>query len=145
MGEVLHGSATTTEAIRRAMRPFFMNAIQQHLGRRSASRSHRDEDALPRAFRVPANEPIVERLRRAVGRRCVLPAAAGLKDLNNATDNPAVIGPRDTSCVDRQIRLKSLELCLGQPEQFRHRFAPHCWGLEFQPSARGNHTYGSWP
>jgi len=90
-----------------------MSAIQQYLGRWSASRSESGERILPYAFRAPANEAVVERLGRAVRSRGVFPAAPGLQDMHNPANHPVVVDPRNAPRVGRKIRLKPLELRLA--------------------------------
>lgn len=65
------------------------------------------EDILPDAFRRPADETIVERLARAVGRRGIDPAATAFQHMNDPADDTAIINPWFAACVARKMRLNS--------------------------------------
>ena len=52
------------------------------------------EDIDPHALGGPSDETIVECLARAVGSRRVDPTTAGLQDMHDTADHPAIINPR---------------------------------------------------
>lgn len=101
-----------------------MRAVEQHFRRRAARGGQGEEGVLPNALVAPAHEPIVERLGRTVGRSGVLPAAAGLQNLDDAADHPAVVDPSHAARVCRKERLKPLKLRLRQPESAAHLDLP---------------------
>src|SRR3546814_8017738 len=71
-----------------------MRAVD-HLGLvRSAAGSQRAEQPLPDTALGPADEPVVDRRRRAVFRRTILPAAAALQNMQDTADDPTIIRPR---------------------------------------------------
>jgi hypothetical protein len=63
------------------------------------------EDILPDAFGGPADETIVKRLARAVGRRGIDPAATALQHMNDPADDSAIINPWFAACVAWKMRL----------------------------------------
>ena len=75
------------------------------------------EDVRPDAFGRPADETIVERLARTVGRRGVDPAATALQHMNDPADDTAIINPWFAACVARKMRLKPCKLLLTKPER----------------------------
>src|SRR6516164_2425785 len=81
------------------------------------------EDILPDAFRRPADETIVERLARAVGRRGIDPATTTFQHMNDPADDTAIINPRFAACVARKMRLKPCKLLVAKPE----RISIHQW------------------
>ena len=90
--------------------------VDQHLRRRSAGRGQGLENVRPHPFGRPAHEAIVEGLVWAIDGRCVGPAGAGLQDMNDATDNAAVIDPRLAPRTGRKKRLKPRKLGVVQPK-----------------------------
>ena len=91
--------------------------VDEHLGWRTAGARERMEELDPDALRRPADEAVVERLVRAVDARRIDPAPAGLQDVDDPADHPAIIDPRLASCVGRQVRLDPRELLVRKPEQ----------------------------
>ena len=75
------------------------------------------EDILPDAFGRPADETIVERLARTVGRRGVDPAATALQHMNDPADDTAIINPWFAACVAWKMRLKPCKLPVAKPER----------------------------
>src|SRR3954454_3501031 len=68
------------------------------------------------ALRRPPDEPVVERLIRAIDIRRIDPATAGLEYMHNAADHPSIINPRLAACVGRQKWGKPGKLIFCQPE-----------------------------
>ena len=91
-------------------------AVDQDLCWRASGRGQNIEDVDPDALRGPPDEPVVERLVRAVDIWRVDPAATGLQYVHDAADNPPVIDPRLASCVGRQKWSKPTKLIFRQPE-----------------------------
>ena len=83
------------------------------------------EDILPDAFRRPADETIVERLARTVGRRGIDPAATAFQHMNDPADDTAIINPWFATCVARKMRLKPCKLRVAKPERISiHQWSP---------------------
>ena len=74
------------------------------------------EDILPDAFRRPADETIVERLARTVGRRGVDPAATALQHMNDPAGDTAIISPWFPACVAPKMWPQPCELLVAKPE-----------------------------
>jgi len=103
------------------------------------------KDIRPNTLARPAHEAIVERLARAIDRRCVNPTAAGSQYMNDPADYAAIINPRLAARIGREMRLQSVELFVVKPEKMLiHQKAPF-GNLESQTSPGGNPFYGSWP
>jgi len=58
----------------------------------------------------------MERLARPVVRRRIDPAPAGLQDMDDAADHPAVINTGLATRIRRQMRLDPRELRIREPE-----------------------------
>ena len=105
----LRGSPATRPADRLILLPLYRLKLQrcaltaeefdEHLRRWSASRGQSLEDIDPDALGRPSDGAIVERLARAVGPWRVDPSTAGLQDMHDAADHPAIINPRLAACV----------------------------------------------
>jgi len=103
------------------------------------------ENVDPNTFGSPSDEAIVERLARTVGLRRVNPTTAGLQDMHDAADDPAIINPRLATRIGRQQRLEARELIFRQPEMITiHRWSPF-GDRESQTDRRWNPLYGSGP
>lgn len=75
------------------------------------------EDAAPHAAPAPPVPAVVDRRRRAVIRRAVLPATAALEHMHDPRDHPPVIHPPRARLVLRQMRLNRRPRRIRQPEQ----------------------------
>jgi len=78
------------------------------------------KDVGPNASAGPPVEAVVDRRRRAVFDRAVLPSASRLDDMENAADDTTVI---DTPCarlVLRQVRLDRRPGFIIKPEKIAH-------------------------
>ena len=62
------------------------------------------EHALPKPASRPSVEPIVDRRRRPVERRAVLPPAGHFQHMNNAADHPSVVDPTRSRLIARRQR-----------------------------------------
>lgn len=82
-----------------------MAAVDREFGRDRPGCCDLLEEPTPDAARGPAVEAVVDRGGRAIGLGHVPPAAAGLEDMQDARDNPAVIHPRLAGLAARQMRL----------------------------------------
>jgi hypothetical protein len=118
-------------------------AVDQHFLRRTIRRCQGMEDVLPDTFGCAADEAIVEGPTRAVDARGVDPASAGLQNMNDPSDNAAIIDPWLAAPIARKMRLMPRELFLAQPEII----SIHQWssfeGLASQNVSIGNPVYGS--
>ena len=94
---------------------FHMSAIHQHLDRRAARGGERLEHPPPDAAAGPAHEPVVQRLARAVGRRCIRPTAARPQHMDDPADHAAVVDAGNAADVSRQQGFKPRPLRIAQP------------------------------
>jgi hypothetical protein len=74
----------------------------------------------PNAAHRPAAKPIVDRCRRPVDGRTILPPTAGLQNVDDAADDPPVVGPSRRELVLGQQRPIGSPLRFAQPEFARH-------------------------
>ena len=79
-------------------------AIDGKLLRNRPCRRHRLEDALPDTALLQSVVAVVDRRGRAVSRRHVAPAAAGLKEMQDAGDDSPVIHTGLARLAMRQMR-----------------------------------------
>ena len=86
MGQVLHGSARTTEAVRRAVRLGCGGVDRLHVVWADLDQSM--EQAPPNPFDGPTPEAIIDRGRRPIERGAVLPTTARLQHMHDAADHP---------------------------------------------------------
>ena len=125
-------------ALSRAMRLHVAAVQGQFLGRRTCG-GRSFEEALPDAGPRPAVVPVVDRGRRPVGGGNVPPATAGLENVQDAADHPAIIHPGLARTAGRQMRLDRRPYSIGKPEQTasgRHaRLHPHMSGGQHNNSA----------
>lgn len=92
------------------------------------------EDPGEHAHARPANEPVVERLRRAMRSRRIFPLQPVLLNVDYPAQYPPVIHPHLASGL-RKERPQPLHLRVAQPEMPAHH-APSVWELEScNPSA----------
>ena len=87
-----------------------------HLARSPAS-GKLTEQPLPDTALGPAHKPIVDRRRRAILRRAILPAAAAPQNMQDAADDPAVVHTILAAHISRQVRLNLPPLIIAQPEE----------------------------
>ena len=73
------------------------------------------EHPLPNAATGPAIEAIVDRRRRAIDRRAILPAASRLQHVDNARQDTPIILPSRPGLVLRLQRFDRLPLRIAQP------------------------------
>ena len=90
--------------------------VDENLRGRATCRGQDAENVRPHALGRPADEPIVERLARAVDLGSIRPSATGLQNMDDPADHPPVIHPRYASGVRRQQRSQEGELCFIEPE-----------------------------
>ena len=77
----------------RAVR-FDMTGIDAELFRHRSCRRHLLEDLLPDAALRPPVVAVIDRCMRSILRGAIAPAASGLKDMQDATDHPAIVYAR---------------------------------------------------
>ena len=75
--------------------------VDQHLGRWTAGARQSMKEIDPDAFGGPADIAVVERLAWPIIRRRIDPAPAGLQDMDDAADHPAVVNTRLAARVRR--------------------------------------------
>jgi hypothetical protein len=83
----------------------------------------RGENLVEHAQTAPANEPIVDRLGRAVFSRRVAPAKPVPDDKHNRAHDPTVVNPSNP-VRKRKIPLNPTHLSLRQQEQISHKAKP---------------------
>jgi hypothetical protein len=99
--------------------------IPQHLSGRATSGRKRLEEAPPDAFDCPAQEPVVQRLRRAVLARRMPPRATRAQHMDDTAEHTPVVHPRLAASLRRQERRKPPHLRLAQRDTDRSsRFPP---------------------
>jgi len=86
------------------------------------------EDPCEHAYAGPTDEPVVERLRRPIHGRRVLPLQPVLLIVDYPAQHPPVIHPRLASGL-RKERPQPPHLRVGPPEMPTHH-APSVWELE---------------
>jgi hypothetical protein len=96
------------------------------------------EQALPKPTSRPPVEPIVDRRRRPVERRAVLPSAAHFQYMNNAADHPSVVDPTRSRLIARQQRFDRRPLPIVEPELVRHLQRSVVSELESLPANKFN-------
>jgi len=78
------------------------------------------EHPLPKAATGPAIEAIVDRRRRAIDRRAILPTASRLQHVDNARQDTPIIHPPRPRLVLRQQWFDRLPLRIAQPKLSCH-------------------------
>jgi hypothetical protein len=78
------------------------------------------EQALPKPTPRPPVEAIVDRRRRSVDSRAVLPSAAHLQHMHDAADHSTVVDPTSAWLIARQQRFDRRPLPIVEPELARH-------------------------
>jgi hypothetical protein len=96
------------------------------------------EQALPKPTSRPPVEPIVDRRRRPVERRAVLPSAAHFQHMNDAADHPSVVDPTCSRLITRQQRFDRQPLPIVQPELACHLQRSVVSELESLPANKFN-------
>ena len=109
------------------------------------ARAKRMEEIDPDALGGPSDVAVVERLVRPVVGRRIDPAPAGLQDMDDAADHPAIIDPRLATCIGRQMRLDPRELLVRQPEAILDSSRPPEEAVNHKTAARSNDFMGSDP
>src|SRR5262245_40917920 len=71
-----------------------MTGIDAELFRHRSCRRHLLEDPLPDAALRPPVVAVIDRCMRSILRGAIAPAASGLKDMQDATDHPAIVYAR---------------------------------------------------
>jgi len=96
------------------------------------------EQALPKPASRPPVEPIVDRRRRPVERRAVLPSAAHFQHMNDAADHPPVVDPTRSRLIARQQWFDRQPLPIVEPELVRHLQRSVVSELESLPANKFN-------
>ena len=79
----------------------------------------------PYAASGPAMEAVVDRCWRPVAGGAILPPASRTQNMNDATDNPAVIRAMRAGLVRRQMRFNRRPGVVAQPEKRVHHRLRH--------------------
>ena len=98
------------------------------VGRPRQRRRQFSEHVLPDSLLRPAVIAIVDRRRGTVLHRAILPAAARLKNMDDAADDPPIIDPPPPRRSVRQVRFDQLPLFVGKPETIPHDPKPPLLG-----------------
>jgi hypothetical protein len=85
-----------------------------------AGSRQRAENAFPDAALGPADEPIVERLLRAIDVSTVRPAPAAAKRVDDPAQHATIIHTWLAADIRRQKRLNPSPLHIGKPKEIRH-------------------------
>ncbi len=96
-----------------------MRGIDHQLIRLAALRSQCGKDLVEHAKPAPADEPVVDRLVRAILARRVSPAQSIPGHDDGPALDPTIVNPRH-SMRHREIRLDPAHLRLGQSDQITH-------------------------
>jgi hypothetical protein len=96
------------------------------------------EQALPKPASRPPVETIVDRRRRPVDGRAVLPSAAHFQDMNDAADHPPVVDSTRTRLIARQQWFDRRPLPIVEPELARHHQRSVVSELESLPANKFN-------
>lgn len=99
-------------------------AVDAQIIRQARLRRQDGEDTRPQAAPAPPVETIVDRGRRAIVRRTILPAAPHPQDMNDPADHPTIIHPSRTWLVRRQKRLNGSPSIVRKPKPCRHHVSP---------------------
>ena len=99
----------------------------------------RRQDARPDAAVTPSVPPIVDRRRRSILARAVLPATAAFEHVNDPRDHPPIIHTPRSGLVLRKMRFDRHPRRIRQPKQ-RTR---HTWISSAEKSfeSRGHHIF----
>lgn len=92
-------------------------AVDQNVSRCAGRRLQSMEEPLPDALRSPADVAIVEGLPRSVVGGRVDPAPTRLQDVDDTADHAAIVDPRLSPRVTRQMRGNPFELLVREPKQ----------------------------
>ena len=95
---------------------FNVAAIDGKLFWNRTCRRHLLKDALPDTAAGPSVVAVVDRRWRAIGRRDIAPAAAGLEDVQDTADDAPVIYPWFAGLAMRQMRLDCLPCIVREPK-----------------------------
>lgn len=95
-------------------------AIHGHTGRDPLPGGQRLQYPVPVLATRPPVEAIVNRGRRAIFRRTVLPAAAALEYMNNPADDTPVINTRRTNGMAGKVWLNRCPRLIRKPENIPH-------------------------
>ena len=72
----------------------------------------------------PTAKPIIDRCRRAVDRRAILPAAARPQNVDDPADHPPIVGPARSWLVLWEQRFNGSPLPIRQPKFTSHESSP---------------------
>jgi len=93
---------------------------------RSSGASQFPEQIFPDAAPCPAHKAVINRGRRAVSFGTIAPTAATLENVNDAADDPTIVGSLHSAHIGRQMRFNTPPLLFAQPEQiFAHLSSPN--------------------
>src|SRR5262245_14164926 len=97
-----------------------MTGIDAELFRHRSCRRHLLEDPLPDAALRPPVVAVIDRCMRSILRGAIAPAASGLKDMQDATDHPAIVYARLARLAAWKMGLNRCPGVIRQPQQRRH-------------------------
>jgi len=97
-----------------------MTGIDAELFRHRSCRRHLLEDPLPDAALRPPVVAVIDRCVRSILRGAIAPAASSLKDVQDATDHPAIVYARLARFAARKMALNRCPGVIRQPQQMRH-------------------------
>jgi hypothetical protein len=80
---------------------------------RSSVASEFPEQVFPDAAPCPAHKAVINRGRWAVSFRTIAPPAATLEDVNDAANDPTIVGPLDPAHIGRQMGLNTFPLLIA--------------------------------
>ena len=118
----LPGPQPPFSACRGALRLYGGTVDHRHVGRSGICQ--RLEDAHPKPAPAPAVPSVVDRGRRAVDRRAILPTAARAKHMHDAADDAAIVHTPCSGLVPRQQWLDRRPSRIVEPVLRRHRCHP---------------------
>ena len=95
-------------------------AVYRHGGGDPLARCQSRQDSSPMVTARPAIEAVVDRRRRAVFGRAVLPAAAALQNMDDTADDPTIIHPARTGLVLRKMGGNRRPGIITQPKNLAH-------------------------
>src|SRR6478672_13715413 len=97
-----------------------MTGIDAELFRHRSCRRHLLEDPLPDAALRPPVVAVIDRCMRSILRGAIAPAASGLKDMQDATDHPAIVYARLAWFAARKMGFNRCPGVIRQPQQIPH-------------------------
>jgi hypothetical protein len=102
-----------------------MAAVERHMARHVRLPGDGSEQLLPNAPFAPTCKPVVDRLRRSVFPRAILPPTAAALDMHDAAQYAPIVIALRPRLVGGQMRFDPRPLLVAEPKQARiHGLAP---------------------